>query len=85
MAKQPSDFLKDKVEECWRVDLTCIQDQDDESGKPPNCDNEFVISMCKSPGGGWYFRIKGEIALEFDEIEGLKHQLDKIAETLNWK
>lgn len=79
-------FFDGKTQQVWAVTLTCVQDQDDESGKPPNSDNEFRLSMHLCPGGGWYFRINGEVALDFDDdLSGLRAQLDQIAQTLNWR
>ena len=63
--------------------MSCIQEHDDDS--PHDGENEFSISMHRCPSGGYYFRIKGEVAIDFDEIYQLKSQLDSIAQTLEWE
>lgn len=84
MQISPKPFFDGKVQQVWGVEFTVIQDRDDDSPNEANVDNEFRLSMHLCPGGGWYFRIKGEIALDMDEIPGLEAQLDQIAQILNW-
>ena len=80
-----SAFFYGKAQQAWSVTIKAIQDRDDDSPNPENQDNEFTLSMHLSPGGGWYFRIQGEVAMDFDELPGLKAQLDQIAKVLRWE
>lgn len=76
-------FFDGKAQQCWDVHLGCIQDRDDMS--PHQGENLFKISMHLVPGGGWYFRINGEVALDIEtDFPALKEQLSKIAEILVW-
>jgi len=75
-------FFNGKDTQVWTVTMSAVQDHDDD--KCDAGDNVFTLSMHLSPGGGYYWRIKGEAALDFCEMEGLKNQLDSIAQILKW-
>lgn len=75
-------FFNGKDTQVWTVTLDCIQDQDDES--PHQGENLFKLSMHLTPGGDWYLRVNGEVALGFDELPSMKEQLDQIARILRW-
>ena len=75
-------FFNTKDTQVWSVKLDCVQDHDDDS--PHEGDNLFKLTMHRSPGGGYYWRVDGEVAFDFVELDSLKNQLDKIAEILEW-
>ena len=76
-------FFDHKTQHCWTVTLDCIQEADD--GKDSTDENHFMLQMCSSPGGGWFIRVKGEVALDLDEFPLLRAELQKIADILGWK
>lgn len=83
MERTPEPFFN-KSQQVWTVKLSCIQDRDDES--PTTGDNEFELMLHRHPGGGWYFRFMGNVALDFDvDLPGLRNQLNAIAHILKWE
>jgi transcriptional regulator with XRE-family HTH domain len=76
-------FFDNKRQTVWQVDLGCIQDGSDDSD--PGTTFSFDLTMHQSPGGGWYYKIKGEIALDKEDWPSLVDQMERITKVLNWE
>lgn len=67
----------------WLIKMDALQFMDDSNrtGMP----NEISITVHRSPGGGWFWKFEGSIALDPDEIPDLKDQIDRIVSELGWE